>query len=90
MGPDDAVFGGMTVSLCRRQVNHDYAFGTLLCALFVEKIPPSILIYKSKMGVHRSLGCVAGGNYYREEEEGESDGRVSQTGVLTRVFCTCG
>ena len=27
------------LSLCKRQVNHDCSYGTLLCAFFFEKIP---------------------------------------------------
>ena len=26
------------LSLCKRQVNHDYAYGTVLCSLLFEKI----------------------------------------------------
>lgn len=48
------------LSLCRKQVNHDYAFCTFLCAFFFEKIPPFILMYRFEMGAHRNLRCANG------------------------------
>ena len=37
MDPDDALVDEMTAN--SSQADHDYAFGTLLCAFFLEMIP---------------------------------------------------
>ena len=38
VGPDDAGIIERQLSLCKKQVNHDYAYGTVLCSFFFEKI----------------------------------------------------
>lgn len=39
----------------------------------LRRYPPSILMYRSKMGANRSRGCATRGSYCGEEEEGESN-----------------
>jgi len=50
----------------------------------LRRYPPSALMHRSGMGAHRSLGFVAGGNYYEEGEEG------GWACVLTQFFHTLG
>jgi len=64
---------------------------TLLVQYYVcsslRRYPLCVVMWKFEMGAHRSPGCVDGGNYCGEEEEGESDQCSNPSFSHIRIIC---